>query len=168
MTDTTKRREKGHWWILGALILGVLVGMIVNKTGGSESWVATFQFVGDLFLRLLKMVIVPLIFSSIVVGIAGLGKIDGFGRLGAKTFGYYALTSFLSIVVGLAVVNLVKPGLTNGQPDPEILAIIQNQSAEDLAAAEMKMESATSVGLGVIPDLLQRMIPPNIFRRRFG
>ena len=162
MTETNERAEKGHWWILGALILGVIVGLIVNKTGGSESWVATFQFIGDLFLRLLKMVIVPLIFSSIVVGIAGLGKIEGFGRLGAKTFGYYALTSFLSIVVGLAVVNLVKPGLTNGQPDPEILAIIQNQSAEDLAAAEMKMESATSVGLGVIPDLLQRMIPPNI------
>ncbi len=65
------------------------------------------------------MVIVPLIFSSIVVGIAGLGKTEGFGRLGMKTLGYYTVTSFFAILIGLSMVNLFKPGLVDGEAEPE-------------------------------------------------
>jgi proton glutamate symport protein len=66
---------------------------------------------GELFMKLLKMVIVPLIFTSITAGVAGLGDSRNLGRLGAKTFGYYFLTSILAILIGLTLANIIQPGV---------------------------------------------------------
>lgn len=94
-----------HWQILIALILSILFGIIWPEHTASVSWM------GTLFLRALRMVIVPLIFSSIVTGVAGMGSGGSLGRLGLKTMGYYVLTSLLAILTGLLLVNLFKPGV---------------------------------------------------------
>lgn len=84
-------------------------GIIFALTFGEKSlFVAPL---GTIFLRLLKMIIVPLIIFSITSGVAGLGDSRTLGRMGAKTFGYYFLTSILAILIGLAMTNLIRPGL---------------------------------------------------------
>ena len=89
------KRHGAHWHILAALIFATLAalalrGVFSNAAEGSQAATVvhgvleTSKFVGDLFMRSLKMIIVPLIVTSVIAGIAGLGGIEGFGRLGAK------------------------------------------------------------------------------------
>ena len=94
-----------HWRILAGLVLGGITGI----AGGER--VAFLGDIGDVFLRALNMVIVPLIATSIVAGVAGLGSGRRLGTLGLKTLGYYLVTSLLAIVTGLGLVNLIKPGV---------------------------------------------------------
>ena len=90
-----------HWQILIALILGVLYGLIFTEYVDYISWM------GDLFLRGLRMVIIPLILSSIISGVTNIGDAKNLGRLGLKTMTYYLTTSLFAIVTGLLFVNLV-------------------------------------------------------------
>jgi len=150
-----------HWRILIGLISGALVGWVLNTSGADSS---VFGFVGDFFLRALKLIIVPLIFSSIVTGIAGLGSVEGFGRLGLKTVSYYAMTSLCAIIIGLTVVNLIQPGLVDGQPNAEIVKAIESQSEEDLSKAKMKMGVGEAKGMAVVGEIFLRMIPSNFLK----
>jgi DAACS family dicarboxylate/amino acid:cation (Na+ or H+) symporter len=119
-----------HWQILIAMVLGVAVGIVfqVAYDGQPTGWL--FGFIGALgtiFIHLLRMVIVPLIFSSIVSGVASVGDGKSIGRLGAKTFAYYFVSSLLAILIGIVVTNLLKPGVGANIPvgadfDPETLA----------------------------------------------
>jgi Na+/H+-dicarboxylate symporter len=94
-----------HTQILAAMAVGAVIGLAVGEA--AVPWVG---WLGTIFVRLLKMIIVPLIFTSVVSGVASVGVGRKLGRLGAKTVVYYLVTSFLAILIGLAVVNLVKPG----------------------------------------------------------
>jgi Na+/H+-dicarboxylate symporter len=94
-----------HWQILIGLILGVLYGMFFTDYVDYVSWM------GEIFLRGLKMVIVPLILSSIITGVANIGSAQNLGRLGFKTLLYYVSTSTIAILTGLFFVNLIKPGI---------------------------------------------------------
>ncbi len=96
---------KLHWQVLIAMALGMVVALIF----GERALVAAP--LGTIFMRLLKMVIVPLILFSITSGVINLGDAKKLGRIGAKTFGYYFLTSMLAIIVGLVLTNLIKPGM---------------------------------------------------------
>ncbi len=94
-----------HWQVALAMVLAVPVGLIFGPR--------TSQFMAplaDLFLRLLKMLVVPLIAFSIVAGVSGIGNFRGVGRLGLKTFSYYVLTTLAAILTGLLLVNLIHPG----------------------------------------------------------
>lgn len=94
-----------HWQILIALILSILFGSIFPDKVIYVGWM------GDVFLRALKMIIVPLIFSSIVSAVTGIGNAENLGRMGLKTFSYYIMTSLLAILTGLILVNLIQPGV---------------------------------------------------------
>jgi len=94
-----------HWKILIALILGVVLGMWLPEYVKYISWM------GDLFMRALKMVIIPLILTSIVSGIVNIGSLKKLGKIGLKTISYYIATSVLAIVIGLFMVNVLKPGV---------------------------------------------------------
>ncbi len=94
-----------HWQIFIAMGIGAAVGAI-----GGESVVPAFGWLGTLFIRLLKMIIVPLIVFSIISGVASVAESGRLGRLFTKTFGYYILSSLLAILVGLALVNIIRPG----------------------------------------------------------
>jgi Na+/H+-dicarboxylate symporter len=100
-----------HWQILIALVLGVLFGLAA-RFGGFE-YVATdvVAVAGTIFLRALRMIIVPLIVASIVSGVTSIGSAESFGRLSLKTFGYYVATSLIAILTGLMMVNLIRPGV---------------------------------------------------------
>ncbi|MGV6827138.1 MAG: dicarboxylate/amino acid:cation symporter, partial [bacterium] len=114
-------------------------------------------FLGTLFLNALKMIIVPLIMSSIICGIAGLGGQTGFGRLGAKTVTYYALTSLAAILLGLLLVNLIEPGIVDGQPASHLVGIEQGDGSADAIASKVEGR-----GMGDVVDVFLRMVPTNI------
>src|SRR5690606_37913712 len=112
--------EKGlalHTKILIGLGLGALAGLAANAfwadapaLGALIDFVA--QPVGQVFLRMLFMVVVPLVFTSLVLGVAGLGDMGRLGRIGAKTFGMFIVTTVLATALGLFLVNTVRPGLS--------------------------------------------------------
>jgi len=95
-----------HWQVAVALVLGVATGLL-----GGETAAAQFGWLGTLFIRLLRMVVIPLVFASIVSGVMSAGGGSAMGRLFSKTLGYYVLTSLLAIVTALVVVNLIQPGV---------------------------------------------------------
>lgn len=94
-----------HWQIIIGTLAGVLTGLVHNYIALKVS------IIGTLFLKLLKMIVVPLVFTSIVCGISGSGT-RTVGRIAIKTFVYYTLTSLLAILTGLTLVNFIKPGIS--------------------------------------------------------
>ena len=155
-----------HWQILIAILLAGISGWYVNQiiaSGNSNptllgiSILGLFDYVGTLFLNALKMIIVPLIFSSITVGVAGIGSGGNIGRLGGRTLLFYVSTTLAAILVGLVLINLVTPGYSsNGEPVGEMLAL--DQSGEEIANV------AEGRGPGDIAKVFLSMVPPNIFK----
>ncbi len=149
-------RLKLHWQILIALLLAVLVGWAL--TPASELFgitlLSVFDFVGKMFLNALKMIIVPLITASIIVGVSGLGGGEDFGRLGGKTLLYYVVTSTFAILIGIAVVNVIQPGIVDGEPAREILGL-----SADTDAVTAKVEGKSA---GDVVGIFLRMIPTNV------
>lgn len=102
---------KLHWQIFIGLALGVAFGFLARVFGFGEFVVEDVAVLGTVFLRGLRMVIVPLIVSSIISGVTSIGSAERFGRLSLKTLTYYISTSLLAIVTGLVLVNLIQPGV---------------------------------------------------------
>lgn len=94
-----------HWQILIALLVSIFFGIFFGEYVEYVSWM------GEIFLRALRMIIVPLIISSIVSGVTGIGSAKNLGRMSMKTFSYYIMTSLFAILTGLLMVNLIKPGV---------------------------------------------------------
>ncbi len=94
-----------HYQILIALVMGAFFGYHFSDATAYTNWA------GDVFLRGLNMIIVPLILCSIITGVASVGNADNLGRLGLKTMGYYVLTTFLAIITGFALVSIFQPGV---------------------------------------------------------
>lgn len=148
-----------HWQILIAIILAVIAGSLTGTSAGiaGVSFYAVYEFVGGLFMNGLKMVIVPLVFASIVCGVAGIGgDSHNLSRLGGKTLGFYLISSVLAILVGLLIVNLIEPGVVDGQPAGEILNL------DNSAELEAKLAKVEGRGLADVVQVFSRMIPPNI------
>ncbi|HEU4364562.1 MAG TPA: dicarboxylate/amino acid:cation symporter [Candidatus Krumholzibacteria bacterium] len=128
-----------HWQIFIAMALGAAVGAV-----GGESVVPSVSWLGTLFIRLLKMIIVPLIIFSIISGVASVAESGRLGRLFARTFGYYMLSSLLAILVGLALVNIIQPGT--------------GANLVDATSAELpQLETPSSV-----LDIINQIIPENV------
>jgi len=147
---------KLHWQILIALALAVIAGLLTGTEAGlfGVTFYSLFNFVGKLFLNALKMLIVPLIVSSIIVGIAGIGGSQHLGKLGGKTLLYYISTSLLAILVGLLVVNTIAPGIVDGQPAKDLIGFTTDVSTfEDQVAGR---------GAGDVIEVFLRMVPANI------
>jgi Na+/H+-dicarboxylate symporter len=149
-------RLKLHWQILIAIVLAAIAGHLVGQDSGflGVAFYDVFDFVGTLFINALKMLIVPLIASSIIVGVAGIGSSGDLGRLGGKTLLFYAITTLSAILVGLVLVNTVQPGLVNGEPAQDLLAL---SADADTVAAKVGEK-----GAGDVVEIFLRMVPPNI------
>ena len=147
---------KLHWQVLSALALAVGVGFAFKEGNLAEGLTATCEFIGKLFMNALKMMVVPLIVSSIISGIMSLGSDKRFGRMGLKTLAYYMGTGLLAIIVGLVLVNIIRPGEVPQETAEKILN--QADTSESLAAKYQGREGKEIV------DVFLRMIPPNIFK----
>ena len=104
--------KKLHWQIIVGLVLGLGYGVAAAGAGWggfTSDWIAPF---GTIFLNLLKLIAVPLILASLVVGVASLRDLNKLSRIGGKTFGLYLLTTTIALVIGLVLVNTLQPGAT--------------------------------------------------------
>ena len=126
-----------HWQVLVAMLLGAVTGIIFG-----EAAAARIGWVGDLFMRLLRMIIVPLVVTSIISGVASVGGGRALGRLFSKTLGYYMLSSFLAAMAGLLMVNLIRPGVG---------ARIVESAAAELPTLETAA-SPIELILGIVPE----------------
>ncbi|HUF49556.1 MAG TPA: dicarboxylate/amino acid:cation symporter [Longimicrobiales bacterium] len=131
-----------HTKILIGLGLGALAGILTNRYASGEPWVENFisyvaQPVGQIFLRMLFMVVIPLVFTTLALGVAGLGDLRKLGRVGGKTIAFFLFTTFLAVMLGLFLANTVQPG---GGIDAELrdglVARYSTQAGERIAQSE--------------------------------
>lgn len=108
-----------HWKIIIGMVLGIIFGFIMNTVDGGKGfvadWIAPF---GTIFINLLKLIAVPLILASLIKGISDLKDISKIKSMGLRTIGIYMATTLIAVIIGLAIVNVVKPG--NGMPQETI------------------------------------------------
>ncbi len=126
---------KLYWQILIALVLGIIFAFISRGLGFENFVITKISILGDIFIRGLRMVIVPLIVSAIITGVTSIGSAENFGRLSLKTFSYYVVTSLLAILTGLFLVNIIRPGVGAnliGQQIPENLQTNVNSLGDTL------------------------------------
>lgn len=177
-----------HWQILLGLIIGAAIGYVIGSRavaavgadvpgelrGAEAAKIATssyaylfFDLVGDLFIQGLKLIIVPLVMSSIILAVANLGggdKSGGFGRLTAKTMGYYAATSVISVLIGLMVVNTLSPGITRDDAG-QTVGILEGQDLAAFASDQQAVDSKVGGKQAAdFLDVFREMIPPNLIQ----
>jgi Na+/H+-dicarboxylate symporter len=154
--DTSEKRL--HVQILLALVLAAITGALVGRDKAvlGVPLVDVFAFVGQLFVRALKMLVVPLVFASIVGSIAAMGGTRGLGRLGLKAGAYYALTTVVAVLAGTLAVRFVRPGIWNGIPARDLIGL-----SADTAEVTAKVGER---GAGEMVNVFLRMIPENVPR----
>lgn len=145
-----------HWQILIALLLATGAGLLtdVDTTVFGVSLFQVYDFIGTLFINGLKMLIVPLVASAMIHGIGNIGSARGLGRLGGRTVLYYLITMVTAVIIAVVMVNLVNPGLSNGQPIGEQLGL-------DARATEVAKNVKGGVGGGLASVVLSA-VPENI------
>ncbi|MBK1832827.1 dicarboxylate/amino acid:cation symporter [Roseibacillus ishigakijimensis] len=164
-----KLKGKDHWWILGALAIAVALAIVLRSLPESQFTIFVVEgsrFLGDLFKLALKMLIVPLVTTSVIAGISSLGAMEGFARLGGKTIAFYALSSFLAIVMGLIFVNLLQPGLVEGEPNAVLREVFSESETRAGESERGTIEQAVGNSdrkAGDLRDLFRKMFPENIF-----
>src|SRR5678815_4638838 len=168
LDEETPDKPKGmplHTKILIGLAVGVITGVAVNRALGGDHptvvWVVDniTQPVGQLFLRLLLMIVVPLVFSSLVVGVAGIGDIRKLGRVGLKSFGYCLVISAISVAIGITLANTIRPG---ERIDPATSAALQQRFAGDTTKAVDAAKASTSVSSPMM-QVVETIVPKNPF-----
>jgi len=157
---SSKKKLPLHWKMAIGFGLGLLLGLIVHATGSGEAgWVTmlttyvTTPF-SKIFLSLIFMLIVPLLFSALVVGIAEMGDIRALGRIGWKTLAYTVVLSSIAVIIGLVLVNVLKPG---GGVDP---ALAQTLLTENAGRAQQIVASVDTQPRGM--DMLLSIVPDNV------
>ena len=137
-----KRKLPPAAWILIAMVLGILIGYMIftnfpdKKSAGQIA--GYISIMSDVFLRLIKMIIAPLVFSTLVVGIAHMGDASSVGRVFGKALGWFVTASLVSLVLGLILANLLQPGHNLGLPLPDIGA------SANLATAKFTLKDFVS------------------------
>ena len=156
---SSKRGVALHTKILVGLVVGAVLGVTANLTLGGSHAVVTWTNrylagpAGQIFLRMLFMIVVPLVFSSIALGVAGLGDLRRVGRVGGKAIAYFVVTTVLAATLGLFAVNLVRPG---AHLDPTVRAGLLETYAKD---ASSKVEAAAVSNFGI--ETLVNLVPRN-------
>lgn len=143
--------------ILLALVLGAFVGALVPASAGFGTLTAgaVFGFVGDLFLRLLQMVVIPLVATSILTSVARLGRDQAFARLGLKTAAFYLTTTLLASIVAILIFNVVQPGKVNPAVSAQLRAGLPG-------SVEEMREGLAGKSTGDLADVIRRAVPVNI------
>ena len=169
LDEETPDKPRGmalHTKILIGLAVGVIAGVTVNRALGGDHptvvWIVDnlTNPVGQLFLRLLLMIVVPLVFSSLVVGVAGIGDVRKLGRVGLKSFAYCLVISAISVVIGLTLANTIRPG---ERIDPSTAAALQQRYATDATKTVEAATQAKSATPKPLMSVVETIVPRNPF-----
>jgi dicarboxylate/amino acid:cation (Na+ or H+) symporter, DAACS family len=176
LDDHTPDKPKGmalHTRILLGLVVGVVGGLIVNNILGGESeqlksFIKNFtEPIGQLFLSFLLMIVVPLVFASLVVGVAGIGDVRKLGRIGLKSFAYCLVISAISVVIGLGLANTIRPG---ERISPEIKAKLEEKFKGD-AVKRVESQAKTDEAAksdSALMSVVKTVVPKNVFNSISG
>ena len=176
LNDNTTDKPKGmalHTKILIGLVVGIVGGLVANQAFGGTNpritWmIANFtQPIGTLFLNLLLMIVVPLVFSSLVVGVAGIGDIRKLGRIGLKSFGYCLVISAISVVIGLGLANTIRPG---EKVSPEVATQLKEKFSSGAASATDAQKKAADAAQVDSPlmQAVKTIVPKSVFNSIAG
>jgi dicarboxylate/amino acid:cation (Na+ or H+) symporter, DAACS family len=169
LDEKTPDKPRGlalHTKILIGLLVGIVAGITVNQILGGDHprvvWIVDniTNPIGQLFLRLLLMIVVPLVFSSLVVGVAGIGDIRKLGRVGIKSFGYCLVISAISAVIGITLANTIKPG---ERIDPATAAALEQRFATDATTRVADAQKAKSATPSPLMSVIETIVPKNPF-----
>ena len=149
-----------HWQIILAIAVGGSVGWITeSQFPSANAAVEIYGFVGNLFLKALGMLVVPLIASSMVVSMSSIARRHNFARLGVKTLVYYVTTSLAAILVGVCLVNITRPGEAGGLSNDKIKIEKGSVESAELATINSRTEGRSSEDMF---SVVSAMIPKNI------
>ncbi len=149
--------KKLHWQIIIGLLLGLVYGVFAAMQGWTQfttDWIAPF---GTIFLNLLKLIAVPLIIASLIMGVASLSDLKKLSRIGGKTLGVYVLTTTIALIVGLVLVNTFEPG--TAVPEDMRQRLEQTYSGDVEERQQFAQEAADRGPLQPLVD----MVPANFF-----
>jgi len=156
-----------HTRILIGLALGALLGALAHDVGALQAPARWFALqlaapIGQLFLNLLLMLVVPLVFASLVVGVAGIGDLQRLGRVGVKSFGFSIVMSGISVVIGITLANSFEPGR---RLDPDLAASLRQVYGEAAASQVASAAPSTADPLAIAPlaQIVDSLIPKNPF-----
>ncbi|HEX8248803.1 MAG TPA: dicarboxylate/amino acid:cation symporter [Pyrinomonadaceae bacterium] len=179
LDDETIDKPKGmalHTKILLGLLVGILAGVAVNQIGKQNAYAAAgvdwtiknlTEPIGQLFLNLLLMIVVPLVFSSLVVGVAGIGDIRKLGRVGLKSFAYCLIISAISVVIGLGLANTLRPGTwLNQEKAAQLQERYKTQAGTTVESAQKAQQSAAADS--ALMSVVKTIVPRNLFNSIAG
>jgi len=150
-----------HWKIIIGMLIGIIFGFIMNSVNGGKEfvtdWISPF---GTIFINLLKLIAVPLILASLIKGISDLKDISKIKSMGLRTIGIYISTTLVAIVIGLSIVNIIKPG--DGMPQ-ETIEKIKMKYENDAGVADKLAKASMQKDAGPLQALVD-IFPSNIFK----
>ena len=137
---------KDHLWlrILLGMVLGIIAAIYVPIPDVVKEWVI---LPGDIFMALLKMIIVPLVLASVILGIAGAGSVEAFERLGIRIVPYFILTTAVAIAIGMGITSIVQPGL-----------LIDQQAVPQASDLNIQVDAFKDLS---VPQRIMNVIPVN-------
>lgn len=141
-SETTSNNKPHGNWLTYAIFLSIIAAIALALI--RPHWAASLEIGGEVFLRMLKMIVVPLVFTSVMCGVLGMGDVRKLGRPGAAAIGYYVVTTILAVLVGLIVVNVVQPG--KGTVDQAAIAAM---NADGQGSPKAKIAQALSESTGL-------------------
>lgn len=170
MTSDAKKRAGNplslQWRMLLGFVLGLLSGLAVYVAAPDAGWVDMLTAyvtgpIGQIFLRLLFMLVIPLLVSALIVGIAEMGEMRSLRRVGAKTLGYTLIVSGIAVVISLAAVNLLRPGA--GVDPAQARAMLDNagQGAQAILARGGEAPKGLDALIAIVPDNIVRAMAQN-------
>ncbi|AXW88824.1 glutamate:protein symporter [Lonsdalea britannica] len=150
-----KQKISLAWQILIALVIGIALGAFLHEHPTEKQWLIAnvLSPAGDIFIRLIKMIVVPIVITTLVVGIAGVGDAKKLGRIGLKTILYFEVVTTVAIILGITLANIFQPG--HGIDMSTLTSV-------DISQYEKTTEQVQSGAHSLVGTILS-LIPPNIF-----
>jgi DAACS family dicarboxylate/amino acid:cation (Na+ or H+) symporter len=166
MAKDSRRGIELQWQMLIGFVVGLVAGLIVYSTERDAAWVDTLttyvtQPIGQIFLRLLFMLVIPLLFSALVVGISEMGEIRSLKRVGLRTLAYTVVVSAIAVVVSLAVVNLLQPGAGVDRAAAAELLAQSAGRAGAIVKAGTEQPSGIDAFISIVPNNLVEAMGSN-------
>jgi len=157
--SSTAPRSPGRPWYRPSLTVQIMIGLVVGVMVGwvQPDWGNAVYFLRDIFINLIKSIIAPLVFSTIVVGIAGAGALRKVGRMGVKALIYFEIVTTAALIIGLAVVNFMKPGagITLAASNSDIIKAIGQSHPKTLVETLVHVFPSSVIDSMVRGDVLQ-------------
>ena len=163
---TTKRGLELQWQMLIGFLVGLVAGLIVYSTQPEAAWVEAVttyvtEPIGQVFLRLLFMLVIPLLFSALVVGISEMGEIRSLKRVGLRTLAYTVIVSSIAVAVSLAAVNILEPGAGVDRAVANEMLVAQADRAGTIVRTGTEQPSGIDAFVTIIPQNLVEVMGSN-------